>query len=168
MIFYYVLSEMEDRGGGTAHSFEVNHRLSQSHEKIFGFVLYVFSNNSYYLIYLSDCIIYGYIFMEPFIIITKYCSLLKAHDFICRGLRNLFTLFESLYIPALNFLCYDIVYLVGFTASICSFSQSTLSLLLLLSANTTTLLLTAFSRLFRYMLTVQNPECNPVELKVFH
>lgn len=128
--------------------FEVNlnHRLTQSQKKIFFvFVFIFFPNNSYYLIYLSDFIIYGYILMEPFAIITKYCSLLKAHDFTEGSGIFLPYLFESLCIPALDFLCSDIVCLLSFTGSICSFSQLTLSLLLLSSANAITLLLTAFS-----------------------
>lgn len=104
MILYNVLSEMGDRGCGAAHSLWGEPQINTITQKDFCFCFYIFPNNSYYLIYPSDCIIYRYILMEPFAIITNYCSLLKAHNFTEGSGIFLPYLFESLYIPALDFL----------------------------------------------------------------
>lgn len=53
--FYYMLSELGGGAGEPQRVFEVNHGLTQWHDKILWFVLYLFPSNIYYLIYLFDC-----------------------------------------------------------------------------------------------------------------
>lgn len=85
--FYYMLSELGGGAGEPQRVFEVNHGLTQWHDKILWFVLYLFPSNIYYPIYLFDCCWTLWLhFHWPFIITTKRCSLRRAQYFISESL----------------------------------------------------------------------------------